>query len=591
MVAEVTLQERVPRGGASRLLRSLSLWLVLGLLCLAWAWLLPEHYLPWSAFRQEALALLGFALLAGAALGQLPGVVWPRTAVVLCLVAIIPVVQWSAGLVRYRDDAILAAGYLVVLGLSVCTGASLAAGTLGRQFRQGFVACLVFTGIVSSGMAFCQWLGPDVLMNLVQPMPVRGRPSANIGQPNHLSTLLLLSLAALLYWYEQRQINGRVAAFAGVWIGWGVVMAQSRTGWIAVGLLTLWWLVMRRRTQLRLPPTALVLGLTIFLMAVLAEGHLFVLWNGPPDLDGTDPALRLHAGNRLGYWFTLWHALLQSPWFGFGWSGISAAQFLSASHFPAIGEWLAHSHNLVLDLLIYNGLPLGLMLIALLVLWFAGQIRQCGDSAHWCWLLGLFFLLLHALLEFPLHYSYFLVPAGLLIGLVDSGRGTTTGATRPTLAIPAALAIGVLGAVAAEYVEAEESLRDLRLASFNVGKAAADLPKPDWVLLESWKAYHVVVSMKIEENMAARDLETLGQVAQRYPYPNVLSGYAEAAALNGLPEVARQMLVHACKVHNETVCDAVKTWWARLGLRHSQIQRIDFPFVEPAKSPHGTDPR
>lgn len=555
----------------------LSLWLILGLFCLGFAWLLAGRRLPWTTFQQEAVAAFGLLLLAAAALERSSSVFWPRLATLLCVVALLPLIQRATGQIRYLDDAVLAAGYIALLAIGICVGATLAAGSRRNQLLDGIAACLVLTGIASAGIALCQWLGPSVWSDWIEPMPAKGRPIGNIGQPNHLSTQLLLGLTGLLYWYEQRRIGRWCASLAATWLGLGIVISQSRTGWLAIGLLGIWWLLMRRRAGLRLPPTAVLAATFLFILAVLAEPRLFAFWNGPLDLEGTTPALRLTSARRAAIWELLWHASMQAPWFGYGWNQIANAHFASAAAVPGISTWLSHSHNLILDLILYNGIPLGLLLTGLLVAWFVRRVRECRDSASWCWLLAIFIVFLHALLEYPLHYAYFLVPTGLLMGIVGSGSTRSFRSGRLALAAPASVVAFTLSVVAIEYVDAEEALRDLRLASLQVGQPAKDLPKPDWKVLESWRAYHGAMTADITASMSSSEIAALRNLAARYPYPNVLSQYAHAAALNNQPEAAQAALAHACKVHKASVCESMQGWWSRLGASNSLVRQVKFP--------------
>jgi O-antigen ligase len=555
----------------------LSLCSILGLFCLGFAGLLSGRQLPWTTFQQEVVAAFGLLLLAAAALERTSSVVWPRLAVLLCVVASLPLIQRATGQIRYLDDAILPAGYIAMLAISICVGATLATGLRRKQLLDGIAACVVLTGITSAGIALCQWLGPSVWSAWIEVLPARGRPVGNIGQPNHLSTLLLLGLAGLLYWYEQRRIDGWCAALGAAWLGWGVVISQSRTGWLAVALLGTWWLLMRRRAGLRLPPRAVLIGTFLFTLAVLAEASLFALWSVPLDLEGAAHALRLTSARRGVVWETLWHASMQAPWLGYGWNQIANAHFASAAAVPGISTWLSHSHNLVLDLILYNGIPLGLLLTGLLVAWFVRRVRECRDSASWCWLLAIFFVFLHALLEYPLHYAYFLIPTGLLMGIVGSRSTHSFKTGRLALAAPVTVVAIVMAVAAIEYVDAEEALRDLRLASLQVGQAPKDLPKPHWKILESWKAYHNAMTSEITGNMSSNDIAALRALAARYPYPNVLSQYAHAAALNKQPAAAQAALDHACKVHKASVCESMQGWWSRLGASDSLVRQVDFP--------------
>lgn len=567
-----------PSGAADAGIKNLSLWLALGLLLISLSWVLPGRFLPWPAFRQEVIAGVGFVLLAGATIEQGKHLVWPRLAFVAFAVATVPLMQWALGQILFRGDAIVCALYLAAFALSLVVGASLSSGALRGQLLDGLMLCLIVVGVVSTGMAFNQWLGPSVFEGIVEGIAPRSRPYANMGQPNHLATQLVLGLLAVLYCYEQRRIGSASAVLAMVWMGWGVVLTQSRMAWVVLATLLLWWLLMRRRTALRTAPIAMFIGAIAFVIGVWLLPVLLSLWSGPGDYDGAQ--VRLAVGTRPGHWQTLWAALMRSPWFGYGWNQVANAQFEVAVEFPFIGEWTTQSHNLVLDLLIYNGLPLGLLICAALAAWFASQIAACRNAEAWCLLMMLFALFIHALLEYPLHFSYYLLLTGLLMGFVgesNQAMPSVRRAPRITLAVPA-LALALLaGLIGLEYLKAEEGLRDLELTARRIGPAASELPSADWFFVDGWAAYHRAVTVRVEAGMPANEIENLRRVAKRYPYPNVLERYALASALNGQFDSARHALLHSCKVHTLPICEGMQRRWKTLQSEHPALRMLAFP--------------
>lgn len=561
---------------------NLSIWLVLGLLGLAFSVLAPGHYLPWPAFRQEMIAAFAFIFLAGAAIERTGHVVWPRLALVALATAGIPLLQYSGGLILYRCDAIISAGYLAAFACSLCAGATLARSALHNQVLQGILACFVLVAIVSTGLGLSQWLGPSPWGGLIEGMPAWGRPYANMNQPNNLATQLMLGVAGLLVWFEQRKIGPWIAAAGVAWLGWGIALTQSRTGWLVAAVFAGWWAVMRTRAGLRLKPAAVCCGLALFAAAAISQVPLTELWLGPQPLgpDGSAAPGRLAPGTRWGHWQFLWDALMRSPWFGYGWNQVSNAQFAVANDHPAIREWASHSHNLVLDLLIYNGLPLGLMLCTLLALWFRHRVNECRSPESWCLLLALFALFMHALLEYPLHYLFFLLPAGLMMGFLEGsapGPKPMFQAPKWTLIVPTFCLAMVAGAIGMEYLKAEESQRDLELTARRIGPAASELPRADWYFVDGWAAYHRAVTVTIDANLSAADYDILKKVAARYTYPNVLERYAHAAAVRGEPLTAQHVLLHSCKVHSRPVCEGMQRRWLTLQKAEPAVQRVHFP--------------
>jgi O-antigen ligase len=124
----------------------------------------------------------------------------------------------------------------------------------------------------------------------------------------------------------------------------------------------------------------------------------------------------LTSSGRTLIWPVLIDAAWQAPWFGYGWNQVGRAQLATALAHPSANHWFTDSHNLVLDLVLWAGIPLGFLLAALLAWWFVRQVRRCTDPDRWALLLAISAVLLHAMVEYPHSYLYF--PAA---GRADDG--------------------------------------------------------------------------------------------------------------------------------------------------------------------------
>ena len=72
--------------------------------------------------------------------------------------------------------------------------------------------------------------------------------------------------------------------------------------------------------------------------------------------------------------------------------------------------------------MLWNGVPLGLSLVGGLGLWFWHQLRGISTPTHLLLLLGVGVFLLHAMLELPHAYAFFLLPVALMIGTASALR-------------------------------------------------------------------------------------------------------------------------------------------------------------------------
>ena len=565
-------------GRIASALAPLSLPLILAYICITVAWLLPGHYIPWPSFQQEAATGFGFLLIGVTAI-QVGRTRWPALAVGMALTAVVPWLQWVGGIIFFRSDALTPSAYLLASAACIAAGATLAASDKRDQLLDGWSASVLAAGFVSVGMALWQWISRTGWGFLIEAVPPGARPFANLAQPNHLATLLALGLMATLYWYEKRRIGGIVASLSSLWLGFGLVLTESRTGWLFVALLLIWTLVMKRRAALQLPVTAMLAGAILFALTIPATKAIEqLIWADPTAV----AQVRSFApGLRWIHWQVLLDAAWKSPWVGYGWNQVAVAQYATVMDFPRTGEALTHSHNLIVDLLVENGLVAGGLMVAGLVAWFALNVARCRDASTWAMLASVGAIFLHAMLEYPLHYLNFLLPASLLMGALATTSGPALQLPRFSLAILVA-ALGVFFAMLSdEYIRAEESMRRLRLANARIGvTTAADLAVPKLMLLDAWTRYFETAQPK-GAGLSADELRTYRHIALRFTYRRSVLVYARVAVLNGQDEEAKRILAYLCHVQSEGACSEEKQLWALAQESEPELRRVNFPPTRP----------
>ena len=527
------------------------------------------------SFQQQWLAALGVAVIAASAVASVRNgserIRWPSAAGVALAISIVPWLQWAARQLVFASDALLASLVIAGFALAIVAGASFPT-TRRDEVIEGLCAAFIAAGMVSVGMALWQWLQLGGSLYIADLRP-GGRPFANLAQPNHLSTLLGMAVAAVLREYEARRIRGAVAALAITWFSFGMLMAQSRTGWLFVAVIAAGWFPLRRRAGLRLPAAAVVAGVIAFALGVL-------LWSRIGDalmLHNVALEDRLTSSPRLLIWPVLIDAARQAPWFGYGWNQIGAAQLATALLHPSAQHWYTDSHNLVLDLVLWAGIPLGLLLAALLGWWFVRQVRRCTDPDRFALLLAITAVLLHAMVEYPHSYLYFLLPVGLMMGLLDGGTQAPVTRGLPTwsLGLPLAGMVAMLVWIGVEYLRVEESFRQLRFVTARIGvDRVATAPVPDVRLLDAPREMHRMMILPPAPGWSAADLQRMREVAERFPTLPVLFRYAQVTGLNGRPEEAERALGLVCKLNNERVCEQVRLDWAELQTRHPELRAV-----------------
>ena len=336
--------------------------------------------------------------------------------------------------------ALLLATAVLVLGAANAR-ASVSAVPLFALFCAGWaVAGVLNTGIAAVQVFAPTWPDGDWIARSGIP----GRAVGNLRQPNHLSSLLLWSAIAVVALLELRRLGWRWAAPLFAAMVFAVVLTASRTGVVSVGLLALWGLADRRlsRPARALLVTApLVYALAWYGMSAWAEAsrHAF---GGTARLAETDVS-----GSRFGVWANSLALIRQNPWTGVGFGDFNFAWTLTP--FPGRPTaFFDHTHNLPLQLAVELGLPMAALVMALLLwaLWRALAAAFGRDSvgdtglAQRAAVLMVLMIGLHSMLEYPLWYAYFLLPAAWAWGFAlgrpaRASAGPAAWVTRPALAL------------------------------------------------------------------------------------------------------------------------------------------------------------
>ncbi|MDH4873309.1 Wzy polymerase domain-containing protein [Pseudomonas sp. BN515] len=519
------------------------LWL--GMLLLMLSWLVPNHYFPWVAFYSDYMAFLSLFALFCAALysGQFP-VSW--LSLTGLVVACIPLIQFLVGKIYFAGDALIAFAYIVALALAVLIGKGLSSYSK-EQVYLAITWTFLLGATISALMAVGQWLRVTETVWIMD-LPIKGRPYANFAQPNNLATLLSLGLAALAYLYEFRKFTAISAAFVAVVLLFCMALTESRTPWMGVLVFVGWWGVKARGAEFQLKVfhvilLAAVYALFVLLLPEIAEIlHLYAL----------GVAKHAQALHRLDLWWQMILAVMQGgPW-GYGWNQVSVAQIGVSLVYP-VALVVEHSHNIVLDILIWNGPVIGVAIVAFFACWFSWLAIKAKSKESVFGVLAVGLILLHGMLELPLEYAYFLIPAGVLLGMLEADMGLPNAFALPRWLGGLVLVFGVvsLGWVWQEYGIAEEDHRLMRFESSRIGNLRAEQAAPDIVLLTQLREFLRFARTEAAPGMDEGQLEQMRKIAHRYPYPPCLFRYALALALNNHPDQARIELMRLKSLHGE----------------------------------------
>ncbi|MBN6540168.1 PglL family O-oligosaccharyltransferase [Acinetobacter pittii] len=397
-------------------------FLFLAAILLGFAWLSPFHYSPWVMFSSE-VSTFGAGLCVLAALIQ-QNIKIPRAQILLLPFTLIPLVQWGFGLVFDLSTALLSTFYLLGFWFMVLAGYNLSLDQKKReQIFSGFSLLVIITSLLTSLIAIFQWL--NIESHLIYILHLIGnRPYGNFGQPNNMATFLIIGLLGCLYLYEKNKVTLWLLLPSALIILFTIALSQSRTSWIVFPFLFIYWVVKQFKKQKRFGFTQGFLWcLAFFLIAGLILPYItqFIEFSTNTEITETSSFVaRAGSGHeRIGMWIQILHAIAQQPWLGYGWSQTSVA-VVDSIQYGTVHVWFNSAHNVLLDIIIWNGIPLGAVIITYFACWFIWLNQQAKNTISIIAIMMVCTVLIHAMLEFPQRYAYFLLTCGFLLGIVQA---------------------------------------------------------------------------------------------------------------------------------------------------------------------------
>ena len=572
--------------------------LVLWLSCVqCLAFLLPNHYSPWYSAHQEMGAAFAFVPLCIWAAFQ--SVRLPFLALVAASLAVVPIVQLGFELVHFASDAWMATLYLFGFAFAVLAGSvcvrddktmvpELNFSTITRPWVG-----IVLAAILSVGIQLYQWLLLGDRGIYVAELPPNYRPFGNLAQPNQLATMLLFALAGIIFLFEGRRISARIALASAGLLAVGLVMTGSRSALLTLVWLLLAFLVFRRRCHLQ-TSVAAVVSITVFYTVASLSWSAIDQWLMIGNDTGTALVRAGDAGVRQVIWRSMADAIMRSPWAGYGWGQIGSAQTAVTLDYPPTFAFFDSSHNLALDLALWNGLPIAFVVLVCLGSWFAWQIYCCRDGYSWSVLMAVGAVFTHAMVEFPLNYSYFLLPTGLLMGalsaknplplhpLLKLGKSHFP-IIRAACVASGMFALGVLLIVATEYWAFEDDWQLMRFQEQRIG-SFEKTPPPPAIVLTGLREFMRFSRTEPLPGMSKQDIDWMRRVSERYAYASPMFRYALAQALNANSQGAQLTLRRLCHMQTPGACTSAKQQWTELKqVRWPQLASTPFPVTDANK--------
>lgn len=536
------------------------------------SWLLPNHYLPWPAMHSEFSMAVGLSLLGAFVLrNQWQKIEWPWFAVLILALSFVPLAQIYFEIIHFTSIGVLASIYLLGFSISIVVGRQLVKMRYAKHCLA-LLLVILYASVISVGMEIYQIFRLEGLFFVID--TPNSRSFANLGQPNQLATLLYWGCIVAIYFWFQKKFSFFSLTIVLVFLGVGLILTQSRSGLLMCCVLVLGLFSVKSKFEIN--------SIGLFLIcwvAAIAFGVLFfndvVLTEGAAALGNE----RLAKGTRLYHWGVLIDAISRKPYFGYGWGQVANAHVAVALDHAATDEWQEHSHNIIIDLLLWNGVLLGGALVAVSIAWLWLQFSRCRKIESQLLCLAIMGLLVHSLLEYPLEYSYFLFPAGIMIGALAGLNGgkyhsKVSGKLTASLLMTC---ISLVFLIYFEYLKMERNYMELRFQSAGIGAVHVTAEVPSILILTQLRDLLFVGRASMRPGMRSEDLQLVRDVSSRYPLPPILMQDALAHGLNGDPKRAGEALQILCKRFGRDGCSNALIAWGQRMEQYPVLKSVELP--------------
>ncbi len=363
------------------------------------SWFYPFHYMPWMTAENEFFCLLIPLSLSFFFFKYNNEIKINSFVVIPLLVLIFSLAQFFLFNDYYLEDLVLVAIYslfsIIVLILS-CSFYS----------KDNFIRLLgliVFLSIFNSVIISLQYF--EVKSIFLLEHFGRQRFYGNIGQPNHISTLLCMGVVSSFLLYRLGLFNSKKLYFISFLFIFFIFLTGSRAGILILILMGFWLLWGFKEIEIK-NKIKYILSITIFYNLIQ---YFFV--DNSRFKSGKVSALDQ---SRLELWSDAISIIQSNPFLGYGVNGVKTARIFGDLSFkiPYVS-----SHNMILDIFIWFGfLGGGILLCFLLYFLLIILIKENNRDIV---ILFLIPFLIHCMLEYPFRYLYFLILVLPIVGLIS----------------------------------------------------------------------------------------------------------------------------------------------------------------------------
>lgn len=541
----------------------------IGFSLIALAWLVPNTSQPWISFWMEVVAFLGISIVLFKTLIS-NRIFYSRNDVIIISILIATLIlDFFHKDNNYIGDYII--GFIYIY-------AFFSAKLIGKSIEKNpdiFFYTTAAAAVLSSLIVIAQWLQIDLDRLYFKEVPPLSRPFANTGQPNHLGTLLSLGIISIMALSDKIKISKLSLYFLLLILTFSSSLTQSRTAGLQIICTAIIVIIFSKIKKINLsiiPSSAVVIFFVFFTTYQPSLNRLLFLEQIRP-IGAT--TLK---DSRLDHWTSMLEAISHKPWGGYGWLHSVEAQ-LTGTNYGIKAAIFPYTHNIILDLIIWFGIPIAALLIFFTLKEIILIIKNIQTSNQILALAGFSTFLIHCLLEYPFTYMHILIPGGIFFGIAGNYQSAPKNKKSYFLKYVTYAATSILATIILiEYTNLEKTATALRFKYAGIfGNIPVDPIKAS-PLMNQLTAYINTAYQLPSNSISTNEVHDYEISANRYGTQRLLFHSALASGFYGDEEKSKKQLKNICRIHTKEACDFSKSEWSRYQIEYPQtIGIIEFP--------------
>lgn len=281
------------------------------------------------------------------------------------------------------------------------------------DFSNVFSISMILISLISFLLQIYQingwWIDYQMMINHFQIND--NRSYANIGQPNLLGTIYVVSIVLSLLKFAQKKISIYILFVLIFILSVGIYLTAARVAMLSLFSLAIFFFF-QEKFKINVISAAAPLALLIIAFAKIFVPYFF-------SLEDRDIISSNISNGRFEIW-SISIELIKKNWMlGYGFNRVGLASFSAVDEFNALtGTFVTQSHNIFLDFFIWFGVPVGIILsFCLICVFFKLLIDNFSFKDRGFIYLSSFPIFIHSLFEYPLYYQNFLIVISVIIGL------------------------------------------------------------------------------------------------------------------------------------------------------------------------------